>query len=368
MIVVNYARAKSLVALTFAAVTNLAPAVAQELPGERLQTIIDVAAQAGAPGIVLRVETWDGRVWTGAAGVTAADDPQPVTPDMPFRLYTLSKMPVAALALALVDDAKLGLDDRIGKWIDPALIQNLPHSAEITIRDLIAETSGIRDYHDEPFIFETRSNSGKKWSPEELVAHAADGGAASPPGVGVSRLSNTNYVLLGLAIEKAGNAPLASQLQDRMFAPLKMTATRSWENMDLPSPVHGHVPQFFYRVDIGDLDLSMAWGAGGLISTAADVARMTRGIFEGDFLSRSSRALMIEEFRPLADSDAEYGYGTMRFSSLDPAPIGHVGQGAGFGTIAAWWPRTGLIVVALTNLEVESYFGVLDAVAAELKQ
>jgi len=345
--------------------STVAPAggQAQTLPGDRFEEIIASAVRAGVPGIVLRVETWDGAVWSGAAGTTELEFPQPLTPDMPFRLYDMSKMAVAALALILVDDARLGLDDRIGEWIDPALIQDLPHANQVSIRDLIAQTSGIRDYFDEPFVFTTRADPGRKWTPAELIAHAADGDAVDAPGTDASHDSNTNTVLLGLAIEKAGGAPLAVQLQERLFQPLGMTATRSWEDGGAPSPVHGHVPQFLTRIDVSDFDLSMAWGAGGLISTAEDVSKMTRGVFEGKILSSESRALMTGHFRPLSDEAAEYGYGTMRFSALDPAPIGHAGRGAGFGTVTAWWPQSGLIVVVLTNLEVETYFGILDAVA-----
>jgi D-alanyl-D-alanine carboxypeptidase len=341
---------------------------AQTLPGEQFEEIIDSAVRTGVPGVVLRVETWDGAIWSGAAGTTELEYPEPLTPDMPFRLYDMSKMAVAALALILVDDARFGLDDRIGKWIDPALIQNLPYASEVTIRDLIAQTSGIRDYFDEPFVFITRADPGRKWTPEELIAQAADGDAFAAPGTEVSYDSNTNTVLLGLAIEKAGGAPLAAQLQERLFQPLGMTATRSWEDAGAPSPVHGHVPQFFHRIDVSDFDLSMAWGAGGLISTAEDVSKMTRGVFEGKLLSSDSRALMTRRFRPLSDEAADYGYGTMRFSALDPAPIGHAGRGAGFGTVTAWWPQSGLIVVVLTNLEVESYFGILDAVARAVSE
>ena len=147
-----------------------------------------------------------------------------------------------------------------------------------------------------------------------------------------------------------------------------MTATRSWEDVEEPSPVHGYVPQFLTRIDVSDIDLSMAWGAGGLISTAKDVAKMTRGIFEGTILSRSSRALMTERFHPLADKEVEYGYGTVRFSSFDPAPIGYTGKGVGFGTLTAWWPQTGLIVTVLTHLAVGTYLGVLQAVAAAVGQ
>ena len=204
--------------------------------------------------------------------------------------------------------------------------------------------------------------------PEELVAHAANGPAVAAPGSDVSYHSNTNYTLLGLAIEKAGGATLARQLRTRIFEPLAMNATKSWEEMDEPSPVHGHFLMERYRIDVSDFDLSMVWGAGGLVSTAEDVAKMTRGIFEGKILSSAGRALMKESFRLLSDTELEYGYGTVRFPSFDPAPIGHNGEGAGFGTLAAWWPETGLIVVVLTNLQVESYLGVLKGVADAIGQ
>lgn len=343
-------------------VTTFAQAQTKPLPVERFQTIIESSVRGGVPGVVLHVETWDGKVWSGAAGTAAIDNAEPLTPDQPFRLYTMSKLPVAALALALVDDAKLVLDDAIGKWLDPALIQNLPHADEITIRDLIAQTSGIRDYFDEAFVFMTRANPQREWSPQELVALAVDGTPFSAPNAEISADSNTNYVLLGLAIERAGKAPLAQQLEERIFKPLAMTDTYSWRNTREPLAVHGNVAQFRMRIDVSDIDLSLAWGAGDLISTAEDVAKMTRGIFEGTLLSRSSRALMTEQFRSLADEEAEYGYGTMRFSSFTPSPIGHTGEGVGFGTVTAWWPENGLVVVALTNLEVEAHLGILEAV------
>lgn len=340
----------------------------QGLPGERFQRLIDSATRIGVPGIALYVQTWDGAVWSGTAGRTELENPQPLTLEMPFRLHGLSKMPVAALALALVDDAKLRLDDPIGKWIDPAVIQDLPNGNRITIRDLISQTSGIRDYFDEDFFYDVRLEPGRNWQPEELIAHAADGEPVSEPRPDISNNSNTNYTLLGLAIEKAGGVPLATQLRTRIFEPLSMNSTKSWEEVGDPSPIHGHILMERYPVDVGDFDLSMVWGAGGLVSTAEDVAKMTRGIFEGKILSSAGRALMQQSFRPLSDSDFEFGYGTFRFSSLDPAPIGGVGQGVGFGTATAWWPDTGLVAVVLTNLQVETYAGILDGVATAVSQ
>jgi len=360
--------AMALVVASMFSTFTVPDARSQELPGEHFQRLLDNAARVGVPGIVLYVQTWDGSVWSGVAGQTELENPQPLTQDMTFRLHGLSMMPVAALALALVDDAKLGLDDQISKWIDPAVIQNLPNANAITIRDLISQTSGIREYFDEDFFYQVRLEPGRKWFPDELVAHAAIGEAQAAPGGDVSYYSHTNYTLLGLAIEKAGNAPLATQLRTRIFEPLAMNSTKSWEEVGELSPVHGHVLMERYRIDVSDFDLSMVWGAGGLISTAEDVAKMTRGIFEGKILSSTGRELMTKSFRLLSDTELEYGYGTIRFPSIDPAPVGNIGEGAGFGTMAAWWPETGLIIVVLTNLQVETYLGILEGVAKAVGQ
>ena len=360
--------ALALFVASISATFTVPDALSQGLPGEHFQRLVDNAARVGVPGIVLYVEAWDGMVWSGVAGNTELENPQPLTLDMPFPLHGLSMMPVAALALALVDDAKMGLDDPISKWIDPAIIRNLANANKITIRDLMSQTSGIREYFDEDFFYQVRLEPGRKWVPEELVAHAAEGEPQAEPGGDVSYFSNTNYTLLGLAIEKAGNATLATQLRNRIFEPLAMNSTKSWEEFGEPSPVHGHVLMERYRIDVSDFDLSMAWGAGGLISTAEDVAKMTRGIFEGKILSSAGRALMAKSFRVLSDTELEYGYGTIRFPSIDPAPVGHVGEGAGFGTMAAWWPETGLIVVVLTNLQFETYLGILEGVAKAVGQ
>jgi D-alanyl-D-alanine carboxypeptidase len=358
--------ASALVVASSLLLFGLPAAEAQGLPGEQFQKYIDSAVRVGAPGIVLHVETWDGATWSGAAGYAELESLQPITSDMPFRLHSLSMMPVAAVALALVDEAKLGLDDSIGEWIDPTLIENLPNAHAITIRDLIAHTSGIRDYFDEDFFYIVRQDSGREWRPEELIAHAINGPAVAVPGSDVSYFSNTNYTLLGLAIEKAGGETLTRQLHTRIFEPLSMNATKSWEEVNEPSPVHGHFLMQRYRIDVSDMNPSMFWGGGGLVSTAADVAKMTRGIFEGKILSSPGRALMKESFRLLFDTEFEYGYGSIRFPSFDPAPIGHSGRGVGYGTLAAWWPETGLIVVVLTNLQNEAYLGVLKGVVHSL--
>ena len=338
---------------------------AGNLPADKLQAIVDEAVAAGVPGAVVRVETADGETWTGAAGVTTLGG-ESMAQDSLFRLFSITKTIVAATAFTLIDDGALGLDDPIGAWLDASLIADLPHSGNVTVRQLIAQTSGIRDYNDDRFIAMIRENFERVWTPGELVAHAADGAATAPPGDTPSYYSNTNYTLLGLIIEEASGMRLADAIRARVLAPLGAADTFSGSEAERPVPVPSYSDEDGKLLDVSTVDLSAFWGSGDLLSTAEDTAKLMRGILVGDLLSDESRALMTGHFRELVGRPVEYGYGTFRAPQWNPAPVGHSGEGPSGDAIAMWWPDDGTIVVVLTNLNNGAHVAMLEKVAAAL--
>jgi D-alanyl-D-alanine carboxypeptidase len=342
-----------------------ASVLARDLPEARLQAIVDAAA-GDAPGIVVRVETRDGSVWSHAAGLAAVGSARAMGDGDAFRIYSVSKMAVAATALALVDEGAMDLDDAIARWLPAGLVATIPNAPQNTVRHLVAQTSGARDYFDDDFVDMIRADFGRHWQPAELVALAVRGAPDAAPGSAVSHYSNTNYVLLGMIIEAVAGRPLAETMRRRVLDPLGMGATHAWEEQPRPASVSGYIRDGGDLVDVSGVDLSVSWAAGGLVSTAADLVRLTRGLFEGDLLSSRSHALMTTDFRPLAGKPVEYGYGTFLFRPLAPPPIGHCGEGPGFGVLTAWWPQTGTVVAVLTNVQGEVHFDVLAALAAAL--
>jgi D-alanyl-D-alanine carboxypeptidase len=340
-------------------------AAAESLPGEELQAIVDEAVASGVPGAVVRVETANGEIWTGAAGVLTVGGAG-MAPDGLFRLFSITKTITAATAFTLIDEGKLGLDDPIGAWLDASLLADLPNSGAVTVRRLIAQTSGIRDYYDDRFTAMIRENFARVWTPAELVTLAADGAAVAPPGDGPSYYSNTNYALLGLIIEKASGMPLADAVRARVLAPLGAADTFFWGEQDRPEPVPGYYDEDGALIDVSTVDLSTFWAAGDLLSTAADTAKLLRGILAGDLLSARSRALMTSDFRPLVGRPLEYGYGTFRVPLFNPAPVGHSGEGPGGDAIALWWPDDGTIVVILTNLDNGAHVDMLGKIVSAL--
>ncbi len=357
--------ARALLLCTLAALASATACLANPLPTDRLQAIVDAAVSAGVPGAVARVERANGEIWTGAAGVTTIGGAS-VASDSLFRLFSVTKTAIAATAFTLIDEGKLGLDDPMSKWLDASLIANLPNSGDVTVRRLIAQTSGIRDYQDDRLTAMIRENFARVWTPAELVAHAADGEAVAPPGDSPSYYSNTNYTLLGLIIEKASGVRLADAVRARVLAPLGAVDTFFWGEAGRPEPVSGYFAEGGELIDVSTVDLSTFWAAGDLLSTAADTAKILRGILAGDLLSAESRALMTENFRPLVGRPLEYGYGTFRAPQWHPAPVGHSGEGPGGDAIAMWWPDDGTIVVILTNLDNGAHVDMLGQVIAAL--
>jgi D-alanyl-D-alanine carboxypeptidase len=141
---------------------------------------------------------------------------------------------VAALVLRLVEEGKLRLDHTVERWL-PGLV---PNGRAITVRQLLPHTSGLYDYVEEPSVLRSPR---RRWTPEELIALAT----AHP----VDRVrprrfsySSTNYLVVGRIADKAGGAPLATQLRRQLFDPLELGDTTFEPGLVRGPYVHGHRP------------------------------------------------------------------------------------------------------------------------------
>ncbi|MFD1934353.1 MULTISPECIES: serine hydrolase domain-containing protein [Nonomuraea] len=214
--------------------------------------------RAGAPGAVAYVRDGE-RVWQAAAGV--AREGVPMRTDHRFRIASITKTFTAALVLELVREGKLAVTDRVERLL-PGVI-----STRATVADLLTHTSGIPDYLTAPGFTRALEDGGhlKAWTPRELLAQAG------PPGrPGTSSYSNTNYILLGMILEKLRREPYEKLVRKRI-------ALRSTELPTSLLPAHlAHGRDGATRVNA-----SIFWTAGGLVSTAADVAAFYRALFGG---------------------------------------------------------------------------------------
>ena len=122
----------------------------------------------------------------------------PATIDMHFRNGAVAISYVSTLLLMLVDEKKVSLDDKASKWVP-----EIPHSDEVTLGQLAQMTSGYTDYviGNEEVGAMLYTDPFRQWTPEELLKTVTSKPLLYPPGTNWN-YAHTNYLILGLALEK----------------------------------------------------------------------------------------------------------------------------------------------------------------------
>jgi D-alanyl-D-alanine carboxypeptidase len=291
-----------------------------------LTTRVTRVVSAGVPGALALVRDGD-RMNAVAAGFADVDAHLKLRADDRFRVGSVTKMFVATVVLQLAGEGRLRLHDPVDRWV-PGL---LPDGARITIRDLLAHRSGLPDVADDPAVLDgPRSN----WSPRRLVKLMSRRPRTAAPGRAY-RYSNTNYLLLGLIVERVTGRPFASELTRRIIRPLHLANTTF-----SPAPVRGgHIhgysrPSHQGIVDpagtLRDLDARSArwaWTSGDLVSSADDLARFLAALLRGDLLPPA-------QLRAMEAVRAHYGLGLAVFPTRCGPAWGHTGNLNGVLTIA----------------------------------
>ena len=157
-----------------------------------LASITKLLVRDGAPGalVVLRTPT---RVRRAASGLSSRQPRVPLRATARFRIASVTKPFVATVVMELVGEGKLSLDDSVEHWL-PGLV---PNGGNITIRELLNNTSGIYNYTDDTVFDQAEvADPMHIWSPRELIAVATRHPPLFAPGTGWS-YSSTNYVIIG---------------------------------------------------------------------------------------------------------------------------------------------------------------------------
>lgn len=164
-------------------------------------------AQAHLRSVIVRVTVDGNEVVTRAVGESMTG--VPASTDMHFRNGAVAISYVSTLLLKLVDEKKVGLDDKLSKWLP-----NTPHAGEVTLRQLAQMTSGYPDYvlGNDAFSAALYADPFRQWTVDDILAQAISKPLFYPPGANWD-YAHTNYVLLGLGEgHRPGHAnPVAGQ-------------------------------------------------------------------------------------------------------------------------------------------------------------
>jgi D-alanyl-D-alanine carboxypeptidase len=290
---------------------------------------MDALVAAGVPGVVVLVHGKNGtlRLASGHSNL-ARKTPMRVTDR--FRVGSITKSFVATVVLQLVGEGKLSLDDTVEHWL-PGVV---PNGDKITLRNLLSHRSGLYDYLSDPRVLKPylSGNFGYRWTPRGLVAVSASHKPLFAPGTTTS-YSNTNYLVLGLIVEKATGNSIGAELKRRIFAPLQLRSTSLDTSPRMRPPyAHGYLVQGKQLQDVTSVSPSYAWTAGAIVSTADDLARFYRALLGG-------RLLGADELRAMETPKNGYGFGLARTPlpqswGCGGARWGHDGALAAYSSIA----------------------------------
>ena len=271
-------------------------------PGDRAEAIVaiarDIMEKQDVKAVIVRV-TIDGQeVVTEALGESMTG--VPATTDMHFRNGAVAFFYVATLLLRLVDQNVVTLDDPLDTWLP-----DLPDADQVTLRMLANLTAGYPDYVQNPKLSqELYENPFRQWTPQELIAIGLSTPRVFAPGTNWD-YSHTDYVILGLALEKITGQPLDVALQEQVLDPMGLRNTVAWSTPQISEPVlHAFSSERRQALGIPSgtrfYEESTYWSpswtfAQGAIQTSdiADLTMTAEAVGEGTVLSPASHQAQI---------------------------------------------------------------------------
>ena len=304
--------------LAVAAVAVTAVVATRDDGGPSVAEAADEVVARGVPGVLVRMREDDNVTELGRGGATAGER---------FRVGSVTKAFVAALALMLADAGVLTLDDPVSRHV-PGLLRD---GDRVTVRDLLGHTAGLYDYTGEPALLNG------DLAPRALVALAdrrerSEGYA----------YSSTNYLALGLVLEAAAGEPLETLLRRHVIERFGLDDTTFEPGRVSGAYLHGHERASRDGVATGQLrdtdarSAKSAWAAGAVVSTAADLDRFFTQLLASDLGRR---------MRP--SGEARYGLGLVRFDTECGPVLGHTGNL--LGTVSVVWARGDRMLVTAAN-------------------
>ncbi|MET8546334.1 serine hydrolase domain-containing protein, partial [Kitasatospora sp. NPDC004799] len=276
----------------------------------------------------------DGRlVWRNATGVAELATGEPADPRGSFRIGSTTKIFVATTLLQLVGEHRLDLDDRL-ECLLPGIV---PNSTAITVRQLLNHTSGVADYtQDQAFDFRRpqwlAGGRFTHYGLRDLVDIAERYPPAFPPGQDW-QYSNTNYILVGMIIEKLTGRSWNEEVTRRIIRPLGLTGTRMpGDSPFLPGPyAHGYYKAATGPVDVTLFNPSMAGPSGAGVSTTADLTAFLHALLGGRLLRPAELAAMQQTTEH--GEGRTYGLGLQRLDTACGSFWGHAGGIPGYSTM-----------------------------------
>jgi CubicO group peptidase (beta-lactamase class C family) len=299
------------------------------------ETVRDSTRMPGVTAAVLSPV----RGWVGAAGVDGAGTP--LVPEMVTDIGSVTKTFTAAEVLLLADQHRLDLDAPASTYLQHPLLARGP-----TVRQLLSHTSGIPDIFTPDLVDAIDTDPTRSRTAGQVLAYVTD--PLKPPGPPVMSYSNSNYLLLGLLIERVTGLTYAGAVRRDLLPGLGERITVQDAEPPVPPVAAPNLAGTTTGPDGRFLPnrawASVAGAAGGITADAATLARWGYRLYGGQILPA---AATVDLSTPVAPG---YGLGTEILEQRwapNGGVIGHHGGLPGYATVLLVNPRRQLAIAVL---------------------
>jgi D-alanyl-D-alanine carboxypeptidase len=291
-----------------------------------------VATKGGPPGAIATLYRGGQETVLSVGRADVTRPGRPLATDH-MRIASVAKAFSAAVALHLVTERELSLDDTIGKWL-PSLP---PAWAAVTVSELLHHTSGLPDYtRSEGFKKQFKTDPQGFVSPETIIGWVRADGLEFLPGTRYE-YSNTDNIVIGLIAQVAAGEPYGTLLSQIVFRPAGLTQTSFPSTLSIPNPfIHGYVVSPDGPPDDVSMLLSPsgAWASGAIISTPGELGRFIRNdlglTFFGPAQQRQQLRFVPGESSPPGPGTNSAGLGIFRYRTRCGTVFGHTGSFPGY--------------------------------------
>lgn len=302
-------------------------------------------AKPGIPGCTMDVRKDATPVFALTYGLAHLEFPTPIKPDTIFEAGSVSKQFIGAGLALLATQGKLSLDDDIRKYLP-----EMPdYGSVITIRNLMNNTSGIRDWHDLTDLQGWGEGVREHTQDFAVKLIAAQKGLNFGPGSEYA-YSNSNFILGATIIARVSGKTLDAFSQDAFFKPMGMTKTQ-WRK-DFRDTVPGRA-QGYGEADGGVWKLDMPFegtmGGGGLLTTVGDLQTWGKNIATPTPANAPWVALLTEPGKLTNGRKIPYALGIEPHIIKGVPILEHSGWTAGYKAYLGLAPSQGLSAAIMCN-------------------
>ena len=335
---------------------------------KELQAKLEEWHKAGKfPGATLGVVLANGESFGLSVGYSDRDAKTPMKPTDRMLAGSTGKTFAAATALQLVKEGKIGLDDKIEKYLGKEpWFSRVANAKDITVRMLMNHTSGLVRYEfKKEFTDFLTANPYKVWTPEDRLAYLFDAPAPFEAGKGWD-YSDTNYIVLGMIIERVTGKKFYDEARNRFIKTFKLKGTIAQEGPVMPGVVQGYAgPSNPFggkdaMIENGRFVVNpqLEWTGGGWASTSQDLARWAKLYFEGKAFDNALMPQVLDGVAaPMLGRETKYGLCVIIRKTAAGTTYGHSGFFPGYLTDMMYFPEQKIAIAVQVNTSVGQSLG-----------